>query len=213
MQDDFTPRLDKFVIAAAAAKTAAADKPPVKPTVKKNNKITGVSSSIKKVYGNKPFTLKAKGQGSITYTSGNKKVVTVGKTNGKVTIKACGKAVITIKAAGNSNYKAATKKVTVTVAPKKMTLSSVKSSAKKTLTVKWKRDKKADGYQIQYSTNKKFKGAKTVDIKKNRTTSTKIKKKLKAGKRYYVRLRAYKKSGKSKICGSYSKVKSVKVKK
>ncbi len=213
LQDDFTPRLDKFVIAAAAAKTAASDKPPVKPTVKKNNKITGVSSSIKKVYGNKPFTLKAKGQGSITYTSGNKKVVTVGKTNGKVTIKACGKAVITIKAAGNSNYKAATKKVTVTVAPKKMTLSSVKSSAKKTLTVKWKRDKKADGYQIQYSTNKKFKGAKTVDIKKNRTTSTKIKKKLKAGKRYYVRLRAYKKSGKSKICGSYSKVKSVKVKK
>ncbi len=213
LQDDFTPRLDKFVLAQASVKTAEAVNPPVNPPVKKNNQITGVSSSIKKVYGNKPFTLKAKAQGAITYISSNKKVVTVGKTSGKVTIKACGKAVITINAAGNNSYKAATKKVTVTVAPKKMTLSSVKSSAKKTLTVKWKSDKKADGYQIQYSTSKKFKGAKTVDIKKNRTTSTKIKKNLKGGKKYYVRVRAYKKSGKSKICGSYSKVKSVKVKK
>lgn len=213
LQDDFTPRLDKFVIASAFEKSEETVKPPVNPPTKKSNKITGVSSSIKKVYGNKPFTLKAKGQGAITYTSGNKKVVTVGKTNGKVTIKSCGKAVITIKAAGNNSYKAATKKVTVTVAPKKTTLSSVKSSAKKTLTVKWKRDKKADGYQIQYSASKKFKGAKTVDIKKNRTTSTKIKKNFKGGKKYYVRVRAYKKSGKSKICGSYSKAKSVKVKK
>ncbi len=210
LQDDFTPRLDKFVIAASSEKTAV--KPPVTP-VKKDHKITGVPSGIKKTYGNKPFTLKAKGKGAITYTSSNKKVVTVGKTSGKVTVKGCGKAVITIKAAGNSSYKAATKKVTVTVAPKKMTLSSVKSPAKKTLSVKWKKDSKADGYQIQYSTSKKFKGAKTVDVKKNRTTSTKIKKSLKGGKKYYVRVRAYKKSGKSKIYGSYSKSKSVKVKK
>ena len=100
----------------------------------------------------------------------------------------------------------------MTVAPKKVTLSSVKSKVKKTITVKWKRDKKADGYQIQYAAGRKFKGAKTVDIKKNRTTSTKIKKKLKSGKKYYVRVRAYKKNGKSKIYGSYSKIKSVKVK-
>lgn len=211
LQDDFTPRLDKFVIASAAVKTA--DTTPVNPPVKKENKITGVSGNIKKVYGSKAFTLKAKGQGSITYTSGNNKVVTVGKSNGKVTIKGCGKAVITINAAGNSSYKAATKKVTVTVSPKKATLNSVKSTAKKTITVKWKRDKKADGYQIQYSTSKKFKGAKTVTVKKNKTTTTKIKKGLKAGKRYYVRVRAYKNSGKTKICGSYSKGKNVKVKK
>lgn len=213
LQDDFTPRLDKFVLASAAVKTAEADRPPVNPPVKKENKITGVSGNIKKVYGSKAFTLKAKGQGTITYTSGNNKVATVGKSNGKVTIKGCGKAVITIKAAGNSSYKAAIKKITVTVSPKKATLSSVKSTAKKTLTVKWKRDKKADGYQIQYSTSKKFKGAKTVTVKKNKTTTTKIKKGLKAGKKYYVRVRAYKNSGKTKISGSYSKTKSVKVKK
>ena len=212
LQDDFTPRLDKFVVASAAVKTAQSEEPTICPPKKVENKITGVSSAIKKVYGNKPFTLKAKGQGAITYTSSNTKVVTVGKTSGKVSIKGCGKAVITIYAAGNSSYLPAAKKVTVTVAPKKVTLSSVKSKVKKTITVKWKRDKKADGYQIQYAAGRKFKGAKTVDIKKNRTTSTKIKKKLKSGKKYYVRVRAYKKNGKSKIYGSYSKIKSVKVK-
>ncbi len=212
LQDDFTPRLDKFVVASAAVKTAQSEEPTICPPKKVENKITGVSSAIKKVYGNKPFTLKAKGQGAITYTSSNTKVVTVGQTSGKVSIKGCGKAVITIHAAGNSSYLPAAKKVTVTVAPKKVTLSSVKSTVKKTITVKWKRDKKADGYQIQYAAGRKFKGAKTVDIKKNRTTSTKIKKKLKSGKKYYVRVRAYKKNGKSKIYGSYSKIKSVKVK-
>ncbi len=181
--------------------------------MKKENAISGIASDIKKVYGSKGFTLQAKGQGAITYTSNAPKVVTVGNTDGKVSIKGCGKAVITVTAAGNSEYKPATKTVTVTVTPKKATLNSVKSTARKTITVKWKRDAKADGYQIQYSTSKKFKGAKTVDIKKNRTTSTKIKKNLKAGKKYYVRVRAYKKNGKSKICGNYSKVKYVKVKK
>lgn len=213
VQDDFTPRLDKFVIAPAKA-AGTAEEPPVKPPVKKNNKITGVSASIRKVFGDKGFVLKAKGKGKITYTSGNKKIVKIDKTSGKASIIGCGKAVITVKAAGNAEYKPGTKKVTVTIAPKPQKISSVKSPKKKTLTVKWKKDAKADGYQIQYSTNSKFKGAKTVDIKKNKTVKTTIKKGLKGGKKYYVRVRSYKKDGKkAKICGSYSKAKSVKVKK
>ena len=151
LQDDFTPRLDKFVVASAYVKTPDAAKPPTDlpgnppegSSKKAENKITGVASAIRKVYGNKPFTINAKGQGAITYTSSNKKVATVGKTDGKVTIKGCGKAVITISAAGNSSYLPAEKKITVTVAPKKMALSNVKSTAKKTISVKWKRDKKA----------------------------------------------------------------------
>lgn len=211
LQDDFAPRLDKFVI--APAKIAGTPEEVVNPPMKKDNVITGISSSIKKTYGNKGFTLQAKGQGAISYTSNAPNVVAVGRTDGKVSIKGCGKAIITVTAAGNDNYKPATKTITVTVAPKKAVISGVKSTAKKTIAVKWKKDAKSDGYQVQYSTSKKFKGAKTVDIKKNRTTSTKIKKGLKAGKKYYVRVRAYKKNGKSKICGSYSKVKYVKVKK
>lgn len=174
------------------------------------NKITGVASNLKKVYGSKAFTLKAKGKGSVTYTSSDKKVVMVGKKTGKVNIKGCGKAVITVKAAGNSNYKSGTKKIAVVIAPKKQAITSLKSTSKNTVTVKWKKDSKADGYQIQYGTNRKFKGAKTVKAKKSKTSV--VLKKLKAKKRYYVRVRAYKSSSKGKVYGVYSKVKSVLVK-
>ena len=72
-----------------------------------------------------------------------------------------------------------------------------------------------DGYQVQYSTDKKFKkNTKTVTIKKNKTSTTV--KKLKANKKYYVRVRTYKNvkvNGKTKkVYSSWSKVKSVKTK-
>lgn len=45
----------------------------------------------------------------------------------------------------------------------------------------------AKGYQIRYSTNKKFKKAATKNYKKNKFTL----KKLQKGKRYYIKARAY----------------------
>ena len=66
------------------------------------------------------------------------------------------------------------------------------TKAKKAFTVKWKKVKTVDGYQIQYSTSSDFSGGtKTVTVKKNSTTSKKIKK-LKSKKTYYVRIRTYK---------------------
>ena len=59
----------------------------------------------------------AKAKTALTYTSSNKKVAAVDK-NVKVTIKGAGKAVITVKAAATSEYKAATKKVTIKVSAK-----------------------------------------------------------------------------------------------
>ncbi len=198
---------------ATGKKTAKTASSLVAVTVAKGTgKITGVASSIKKVYGSKAFTLKAKGKGAITYSSSNKKVVTVGKTNGKVAAKGCGKAVIMVKAAGTANYKPAKKTVTVTVAPKQQKISSLKSLKSKSFVIKWKKDSKATGYQVQYATNKKFKKAKSVTINKSKTVSKTINK-TKAKKRYYVRLRSYKASGKTKIYGAWSKSKSVVIKK
>ena len=59
-------------------------------------------------------------------------------------------------------------------------------------TVKWKK-KSCTGYQVQYSTSKKFtsKTSKTVKVTKAKTTSKTVKK-LKAKKKYYVRVRTYK---------------------
>ena len=136
----------------------------------------------------------------------------MGKTNGKVAAKGCGKAVIMVKAAGTANYKPAKKTVTVTVAPKQQKISSLKSLKSKSFVIKWKKDSKATGYQVQYATNKKFKKAKSVTINKSKTVSKTINK-TKAKKRYYVRLRSYKASGKTKIYGAWSKSKSVVIKK
>ena len=131
---------------------------------------------------------------------------------GKVTIKGCGKTTLTIKAAETKTYKAAQKKITLTVKPKKQKISSLKSTKAKTITVKWKKDTKATGYMLQYSTDKNFKkNVKKITISNNKTTSKQIRK-LKAGKKYYVRICSYKKSSGAKIKGKYSKVKSVKTK-
>ena len=75
--------------------------------------------------------------------------------------------------------------------------------------MKWKKNRtQTTGYQIQYSTSSKFKGAKTVTVSKNKTTNKTISK-LKAKKKYFVRIRTYKKTAAAKYYSSWSKVKKV----
>lgn len=97
------------------------------------------------------------------------------------------------------------------VSVSKAKLSSAKNSKKKTLVVKAKKTSGAAGYEYIIATDKKFK----KNVKKSTTTKTSVTfKKLKKGKTYYVKVRAYKKdSANSKVYGSYSAVKKVKIKK
>jgi len=67
---------------------------------------------------------------------------------------------------------------------------------KKTLKIK-KQSIQTTGYQIQYSTSKKFSSSKTKMISKNKTLSKTVSK-LKKKKVYYVRVRTYKKIGSKK---------------
>ena len=180
-----------------------------KKTEKSGQKITGISSSYKKAY-NSSFTLKPKAKGKITYKSSNTKVVTV-NSKGKVKIKGTGKVTITITAKETSAYKKQKKKVTIYAVPGKRDIKKL-SSGKKKLTVQWKKDNRSDGYQVQYSTDKKFKkNVKNVVIGKKQTTKQTIKK-LKTGKKYYVRIRSYKKISGKKYYGTWSSKKTVKVK-
>lgn len=79
-----------------------------------------------------------------------------------------------------------------------------------TVTVKWKKKSKIMGYQIQYSTDSKFKkNKKSIKIKKAKTTSKKISN-LKESKKYYFRIRTYKSSNKKTRYSKWSKVKSIK---
>ena len=95
--------------------------------------------------------------------------------------------------------------------PKSAKFKKVKS-AKKAISVEWKKVSGVKGYQVQVATDKKFKkNKKTVTIKKQKTTKTTVKK-LKAKKKYYVRIRTYKIVNGKKVYSSWSKVKSVKTK-
>lgn len=99
-----------------------------------------------------------------------------------------------------------------TINPKNTTLKSV-AKGKKSFTVKWnKKTSQITGYQIQYSTSKNFKNAKTVTIDRTSVTSKKIKG-LKGKKKYYVRIRTYKNFSGAKAYSSWSKAKTVVTKK
>jgi CCR4-NOT transcriptional regulation complex NOT5 subunit len=119
-----------------------------------------------------------------------------------------GKATVTVT--GKGKY-SGTKTATFVIVPKAATISSAKSAKTKTVTVTWKKDTQATGYELFYSTSSKFGSAKKITVTKN-STVTKTLSSLTKGKTYYVKVRAYKTVDGKKYYGSYSAVKSVKCK-
>lgn len=107
--------------------------------------------------------------------------------------------------------KPSTTKNTETVKPKKTSIKKL-SKGKKKFTVTWAKVSGVKGYQVQYSTDKKFKkNNKSVTVTKQKTTKATVKN-LKSKKKYYVRVRTYKTVNGKKVYSSWSKVKSVKTK-
>ena len=170
-------------------------------------------TSVTRTEGNKAFSLgvKTNVKATVTYKTSNKNVATVDK-KGKVTVKGPGRAVITVtgKASGRATE---TVKITVTVKPSEKLSAKATALKGKKAQVTWKRNKKATGYQIVVATDKSFKNVvKTVNIKKNKTVKKSVKG-LKKGKKYYVRVRSYKKASGGNVYSSWSKAKPVKAKK
>ena len=91
----------------------------------------------------------------------------------------------------------------------KVNLKSV-STKKKTITVKWAKDKNANYYEVYYSLKSDMSGAKKVKVAKSKTSTTI--KKLKKGKKYYVRVRAVKTKSKKNYVGEFSAKKNIKCK-
>lgn len=117
----------------------------------------------------------------------------------------------TIPSTTQPTTKPSTTKNTETVKPKKTSIKKL-SKGKKKFTVTWAKVSGVKGYQIQYSSDKKFKkNNKSVTVTKQKTTKATVKK-LKSKKKYYVRVRTYKTVNGKKIYSSWSKVKSVKTK-
>ena len=167
----------------------------------KNAKITGISN---KVYTGKAITLpiKVTFDGEVLENGIDYKIVY--KANKNV-----GTATVTI--VGTGFYKDSVNK-TFKINPKGTALKKL-TAGKKQFTAKWnKKTTQTTGYQLQYCTKKSFKGAKTVTIKKNKTTK-KVVKKLAGKKKYFVRIRTYKTVNGKKYYSSWSKAKAVTTKK
>ena len=112
----------------------------------------------------------------------------------------------------NSDGKSAKRSGSTITRLKTACVSSVKNSASKAIKVTWKKNSKATGYQICYSTSSSFKNSKTVTVSSKSTLSTTLKS-LKKGKTYYIRIRSYKTVDGKKYYSEWSSTKSVKVKK
>ena len=120
--------------------------------------------------------------------------------------KSVGTATVTIT--GVKKYSGTIKK-TFRINPKATTLTKA-TAGKKSFTLKWnKQTTQTTGYEIQYATNSNFTSSKkSVLVTKNSTASKKISK-LKAKKKYYVRIRTYKTVSGKKYYSSWSKPKTV----
>lgn len=141
---------------------------------------------------------------AVSFVSSNKAVITV---DGKGVVKGIkpGKAIVTATVNGvESSF-------IVYVSPKKVAGIKLTQSTNRTVKLTWRRDKQASGYQIVMKTGSKGKYRSIKQIKKNKTVRF-MKRKLKKGKNYYFKVRAYKSLDGKKIYGPYSKVKKIKLK-
>lgn len=159
----------------------------------KNKTYSGKSQTQKVTVKNSMMTLNSGSEYKVSY-SGNKSVGTA-----------------KIKITGIGNYNGTITK-TFKINPKGTSLKSVKKS-KKSFKATWKKSSKTwtTGYQVQYSTSKKFKKAKTATVKSYKKTKVTVKK-LKKRKTYYVHMRTYKTIKGKKYYSGWSKVKKVKTK-
>lgn len=148
----------------------------------------------KKTTKSKPFAIKivsntTDGTG-YSYVSSDTSVATV-SANGTVTPVGCGRTVITITTTGNKAYNPATATVTVTVKPTKGIISSLKSTAKGKLTVRYKKQSpNADYYQIRYGRAGDY-TTKTIKNTSAPTGKSTIKG-LQSGKKYFIKVRGVK---------------------
>jgi len=119
-----------------------------------------------------------------------------------------GTATVTVKGIGVYSGTASKTFTIVKPKPAKSTIKKLKRR-KKAFYIKWKSVSGISGYQIQYSTNKKFKNAKKLTVN-SKTAVSKTVKNLKSKKVYYVRIRTYKTVNKTKFYSAWSGYKSIK---
>ena len=179
---------------------------PTKPAAQPNNsKQTGTKLTVK--VSNVTYNGKAQ-KPSVKVYSGKKRLSSKYYTVSYQNNKNVGYGTVTVKGKGSYSKASGTAKFKINM--KKTKLSSAKSTKRKTFTIIWKKTGGNSGWQVQYSTNKKFRsGVRTVNLKSRNTKLTV--RKLKSRKNYYVRIRSYKKVGRQTWYSGWSNVKRVRI--
>lgn len=146
-------------------------------------------------------TIKVTGaSGTVKFVTGDKTIATVGESNGKVTGKKVGSTTVTVTASSTKNGKAQNVKVKINVVPG-ATSSLTATAQSKGVKLAWKKVTGAKGYKVYRD------GKLITTIKKAKTVTYTDKKATKNGKKYYIRVRAYKKVGKKKYYSAWSTAK------
>lgn len=89
-------------------------------------------------------------------------------------------------------------------------IKTLKSTAKKSFEIKWKKISTATGYEIEYSRKKSMTNSSTVKVTSYKTVSRRFTSLVK--KKYFVRMRCYLKVGKKKYYSAWTAIKKVKIK-
>ena len=115
----------------------------------------------------------------------------------------------TVKITGCNGHRGTITK-TFEIVPKSVSITSLTNKSSRKLYVKWSSSKSYQGYQVQYATNSSFTKGKH-SVKQSGTSTSRTYSGLTKGKRYYVRVRAYKKVNGTTHYGYWSPVKSIRI--
>ena len=203
-------------ITAASAATAqynAASKtvtikvlPALISSLKATNQVTGIKLTWKKISGATGYKIYRNSTLIKTINDGSTTTYKDTKANTNMT-----KYVYKVVAKGPAGDSPLAKTV-IAIRVDRPTLTSVTNSASSVMTVKWTKTARAIGYQIRYSTSKTFASDNGTDSVSGGKDSKRIEK-LKRGKTYYVRVRAYKIVGNRPYWSEWSPVRTVRISK
>ena len=119
---------------------------------------------------------------------------------------------VDITVTGKGDYKGYSGEASFRIDLKKAALASVKATGDSQIKVTWRKDTQADGYQIEYSTRKSFGSGTKNKVVRNGNKTTEDLNWLVNGKKYYVRVRSYKKVGSRNRYSEWSTVRNATVK-
>lgn len=110
---------------------------------------------------------------------------------------------------GKKYYSGWTSTLTTPTKPNTPTIKTPSTNRKHQITVKWKTVSSCSGYQVQYSKNSKFSSVIATKTVSGQSKTSYTGNNFTKGRKYYVRVRAYKTVNGKKYYSSWSKSKSI----